>query len=1069
MSSASSLGELLEAHAIDVAFITEHKLFEHSKRFMSSINTNYKDITYCDPDYDMYSNISCGKGGVSVLYKTTLAFSVRIMDEIASERLIGIELACHDNANIFAFCIYMPSSNYSTDIYIDHINNLQAVCNTYSEKGTVVFLGDMNGEIIPFTNSKYCSSRDRTLTRFLSQNDMFSLTYLPSRIGPPFTFLTMEKMLDHVIMFNTDSDLISEVRILDDDMYHVSDHLPIIITLNVPIYHTNVKERAAHTAWHKITSSHVEAYQLTLSELSHNLPTDDINVMYEYIVKSILTASQSTLPKSTYNRHSKPYWTKDVKLSHENQRKCRRIWIAQGRPRGHKYPSYTNYKNAKRCFTKTQKRAIACVEQTFVMQLNESAECDNKLFWSLVKRRKGKKQLTCNQLITESGITRDPSQISEGFTNYYTQLYSPLNEDHFDNEFKLHIENEISKLGNSNQSSRNEPSIDPILTVSTIENYSRSLKNKKAASYDLIYNEHIKYGGTALFGVLTKLFNRMIETEQIPCACKRGMIIPIYKDNGKSRADPKNYRPITLLPVIYKLFEKVLHYILTKWISEKEINFPHGQQNAYQKHTGAITASFILQESIHHNNELGSKVYVATLDTKQAFDTVWLPGVFHKLSTLGIKGRMWSILVDAHSNMTSCVLANGIRSPTFLVQQGIRQGGIISTWIYNLFVDELLSKLQDSGLGTTVLNISTSNVTLADDITLSATSPINLQKMLDIVHQYTCMFRYVINATKSFVIIFGHTSRRQQNVDLSMGPDKITVTDNIRHVGVHLNSKMTDSDKVDNGCKKAKSSLFSLLTVNIDHKYLNPIHSASLITRICIPTLLFGSELWCNLKACDIEKLERFLRLAAKKVQHFHVRTRTDISLSMLGWMPIAAQIEMNKLSLLGRLCNMPGTVLAKNVFNTRLSLYTCRTDANQRGFIPDIIKILHKYGLTNTVTNYVNTGIFPNKNEWRVKCKSCVYATETELWRLRLNDDDSFARFRFLHTNIETSVLWECASEPNEILNAYNVSNLWVETSSTNMTNQHQSVLCHVCGLFYNDITLHTIIECTQTENLRH
>ncbi len=76
------------------------------------------------------------------------------------------------------------------------------------------------------------------------------------------------------------------------------------------------------------------------------------------------------------------------------------------------------------------------------MQLNESAECDNKLFWSLVKRRKGKKQLTCNQLITESGITRDPSQISEGFTNYYTQLYSPLNEDHFDNEFKLHIENE---------------------------------------------------------------------------------------------------------------------------------------------------------------------------------------------------------------------------------------------------------------------------------------------------------------------------------------------------------------------------------------------------------------------------------------------------------------------------------------------------------------------------------------------------------------------------------------------------------------------------------------------------
>ncbi len=79
--------------------------------------------------------------------------------------------------------------------------------------------------------------------------------------------------------------MVSEVRILDDDIYHVSDHLPIIVTLNIPIYHTHVKENTAHMAWHKITSSHVEAYQLTLSLLLNNLPTDDLDVMYEHIVK----------------------------------------------------------------------------------------------------------------------------------------------------------------------------------------------------------------------------------------------------------------------------------------------------------------------------------------------------------------------------------------------------------------------------------------------------------------------------------------------------------------------------------------------------------------------------------------------------------------------------------------------------------------------------------------------------------------------------------------------------------------------------------------------------------------
>ena len=57
--------------------------------------------------------------------------------------------------------------------------------------------------------------------------------------------------------------------------------------------------------------------------------------------------------------------------------------------------------------------------------------------------------------------------------------------------------------------------------------------------------------------------------------------------------------------------------------------------------------------------------------------------------------------------------------------------------------------------------------------------------------------------------------------------------------------------------------------------------------------------------------LERFLRLAAKKILGFHVRTRTDISLSMLGWKSVVSQIDYRKLSFLGRLCNMPNTVHA--------------------------------------------------------------------------------------------------------------------------------------------------------------
>ena len=91
----------------------------------------------------------------------------------------------------------------------------------------------------------------------------------------------------------------------------------------------------------------------------------------------------------------------------------------------------------------------------------------------------------------------------------------------------------------------------------------------------------------------------------------------------------QNYRPITLLPVIYKLFEQILHEKLNAWVISENIKFPSVKQNAYQRHLGALTASFCLQESIFNNIEQTSKVYVATLDTKNAFDTAWLQRVFY--------------------------------------------------------------------------------------------------------------------------------------------------------------------------------------------------------------------------------------------------------------------------------------------------------------------------------------------------------------------------------------------------------------------------------------------------------
>jgi hypothetical protein len=79
------------------------------------------------------------------------------------------------------------------------------------------------------------------------------------------------------------------------------------------------------------------------------------------------------------------------------------------------------------------------------------------------------------------------------------------------------------------------------------------------------------------------------------------------------------------------------------------------------------------QQQGFHNLELCSKVFVAFLDSRKAFDTVWRIGLMYKLHKLGVEGRIWNIINDCHVNTQSAVVVNQCQSKYFTVSEGIRQ------------------------------------------------------------------------------------------------------------------------------------------------------------------------------------------------------------------------------------------------------------------------------------------------------------------------------------------------------------------------------------------------------------
>ena len=137
MSSAGSISYLLDKYNIDIACIIEHKLKPITSSFLDTIHGNYKALTVCDE-----SLVKCGKGGVSILYKKSLAFSTKSILNTNSHRIVGIQLYCENMLPVYIFSIYMPSVNYIDEEYKECLDNLQSLYDTYSSLGTVLLCAD---------------------------------------------------------------------------------------------------------------------------------------------------------------------------------------------------------------------------------------------------------------------------------------------------------------------------------------------------------------------------------------------------------------------------------------------------------------------------------------------------------------------------------------------------------------------------------------------------------------------------------------------------------------------------------------------------------------------------------------------------------------------------------------------------------------------------------------------------------------------------------------------------------------------------------------------------------------
>lgn len=154
-----------------------------------------------------------------------------------------------------------------------------------------------------------------------------------------------------------------------------------------------------------------------------------------------------------------------------------------------------------------------------------------------------------------------------------------------------------------------------------------------------------------------------------------GNIKPIYKNKGNP-LDPKNFRPITILSCLGKLFTAILNERLCRF--SEEALLMNENQFGFRKSYSTTDSFFTLFSFFEILKRKKKKLFCAFVDFEKAFDTVWRDALWYKLLLNHINGKMYTIILNMYTDVKSCITYNYCKSDYFNCDMGVRQGENLS-------------------------------------------------------------------------------------------------------------------------------------------------------------------------------------------------------------------------------------------------------------------------------------------------------------------------------------------------------------------------------------------------------
>ena len=631
------------------------------------------------------------------------------------------------------------------------------------------------------------------------------------------------------------------------------------------------------------------------------------------------------------------WWCQEVKEAIERKKKAFDVWL-QRKTR----TAYEHYKECRAQAKREVKLAKMRADERWGRKLTEDVKENKKMFWKEVKRTRKESSKREEQVKAEDGrMLIRQEEVSRRWGDYFENLLNVSEEG----------EAEIRAVGNGTRMKMLGETNETAITKEEVQTAVNELKNGKAPGLDGCVGECLKAGGASIVEWLVRLLNVCFVTSVVPLDWMSACIVPLYKGKG-DRHECANYRGISLLSVVGKVYGK----ILIKRVRDGTDAVICDVQGGFRRGRGCVDQVFVVRQICEKYLMKGKEVFWAFMDLEKAYDRVDREGMWDILKVYGVGGRLFRAIKSFYNNSRACVRVGEGVSDWFPVNVGLRQGCVMSPWLFNIYMDGVVREVNARVIGKGVVLVTERGEELrlkqllfADDTALVAATENGLVRLVEEFGKVCKRRKLKVNVGKSKVMRCARVAGARLNVKLN--GEELEQVEYFKYLGstisreggeeAEIKARVTEAGKVLGGMNR--------LFVN---KALKMNIKRMLYEGIVVPTALYGAETWsmreadrkrlnsmemrCLRRMCKVSRVDQY----RNGIRNTEIRRRTGVTRDLAG------RADQSMLRWFGHVERMEGDKLVKKVVRSRVGGVNLR-GRPRIGWLESVKKAAEKRGRT--------------------------------------------------------------------------------------------------------------------------